>query len=140
MKILNKIELKNGIFIFLGISTYFLIIDFLGLTDNPFLKLFNIVFVIWGLNRTIRKKLKDGEVSFLANFSSILLTAFYGVALSVSGLAVYLLIFPPAQGVESLADSVLLAASSETHTFQYCLALFVEGFTSSAAGAAPACE
>lgn len=131
---MNKlsVEVKNGILIFLGISIYFFIIKLLGASDNHYLKLFNVVFVIWGLNRTIREQIKRGETKFLKNFSSAVLTAFVGVFLSVVGLGVYLGLIQPDVSIESLADSILMPASSTSGVGQYCLALFVEGFTSSA--------
>ena len=48
-------ELVNGFIIFIGIGLYFLLMEFLGLADMYFLRLFNILFVFYGTNKTLKK-------------------------------------------------------------------------------------
>ena len=58
-------ELTNGLLIFLGISLYFLIMNVLGLANLVYLRLFNILFVFYGVNRTIKMNLAEGNKNFV---------------------------------------------------------------------------
>lgn len=125
-------ELKNGVLIFLGITLYFTLIDLLGQSDNPFLRLFNGLFVIYGVNKTIKSRIQKGKTRYLNHLFSTTLTAFVGVGLSVLALGIYLAVFKPAGHIAILADSILMSATATTGIWEYCVSLFIEGFTSSA--------
>ena len=79
-------ELINGFIIFLGIGVYFLVVNAFGLADVTFLRLFNILFIVYGVNRTILSNLNDGKKDFLPGAVSAFATAFIGVVLSIVGL------------------------------------------------------
>ena len=52
-----KRELINGFIIFIGIAIYFFIIEFLGLSNQFYLRIFNILIVAFGINLTIKQNL-----------------------------------------------------------------------------------
>ncbi len=83
-------ELVNGLIIFLGIAIFFFIIDLLGLANNLYLKIFNVLFVFFGVNRTLKQNIDEGKNDYLKNLISAGLTAFIGVILSVIGLVIYI--------------------------------------------------
>ena len=104
-------ELTNGFLIFIGISSYFLIMNILGLADLVYLRLFNVLFVFFGVNRTIKMNLIEGEKNFVIDAISAMVTSVIGVALCVLGL----LIFSYTQGgdayVQSLSESFLFGGN-----------------------------
>ena len=63
-------ELTNGIIIFLGIGIYFLILDFLKLSDLFILRIFNILIVAYGVNRSIKSNQAEGIRGYYTNFIS----------------------------------------------------------------------
>lgn len=122
-----RIEWRNGIGIFFMIGSWFLILEWLGFSDQPLLRLFNIVFVAWGINRTIKQKLFTGEGKYLNNLSAAVLTAFIGVFMSISALGAYLSI--DVTQVNELASSPLISGESISIN-EYCFALWIEGIAS----------
>ena len=57
-------ELYNGVIIFIGIALYFALIEVLQLTDVFYLRLFNILFVFYGVNKTLESNYKEGKNNF----------------------------------------------------------------------------
>ena len=55
-----KRELINGFIIFIGIAVYFLIIEYLGLADEFYLRILNLAIVAFGINLTIKQNYEDG--------------------------------------------------------------------------------
>lgn len=118
-------ELVNGIIIFLGIGIYFLIMNSLGFADVTFLRLFNIVFVVYGVNRTIIANLVEGNKDFLPGAISAFATGFIGVVLSIVGLWVYGHMRGGDPVVETLARTFLVGENPPLST--YCVYLLFEG-------------
>ena len=79
-------ELVNGFIIFIGIGLYFLLMEFLGLADMYFLRLFNILFVFYGTNKTLKSNFAEGKTILASNAVSALFTSLSGVFLSIIGL------------------------------------------------------
>lgn len=123
-------ELYNGFLIFLGIGIYFLTMDFLGLSHIFFLRMLNILIVIFFLNKTIKANFLKGKVDYLENLVSLTLTSLFGVILSVAGLLMYI----SAQGgdlyLAKLSQNFLFGGGSPS-IYQYCIALLFEGIASS---------
>jgi hypothetical protein len=122
-------EFYNGGIIFLGISIFFLLMITFGLADVFYLRLFNTLFVLYGVNRTISMNIAEGKNVFISNVFSALITSLIGVALSVVGLAVY----SYAQGgdafVQNLSQTFLFGGNPSVATYSICL--FFEGVASS---------
>jgi hypothetical protein len=122
-------EFTNGFIIFLGISVYFLFINTIGFGDKAYLRLFNTVFVLYGVNRTISMNIAEGKKNFVSNAISAMKTSLVGVFLSVIGLLVYSYIQGGDAYVESLSKTFLFAGNPSIVT--YCICLLFEGIASS---------
>jgi hypothetical protein len=122
-------ELYNGIIIFLGIGIYFLLMNVLGLAHIIYLRALNVAFVIYGVNRTIKMNLSEGETNFVSNAVSAMTTSIIGVSLSILGL----LIFSYAKGgdayVKTLSETFMFGGNPSVPT--YCICLLFEGVASS---------
>lgn len=122
-------ELTNGVIIFIAIGIYFLAMNLLGLSNVFFLRLFNVVFIFYGVNRTIVTNLIDGNKDFLSNATSAFFTSFVGVFLSVFGLFVYSYVNGGDAFIKNLSRSFLFGGEPSINL--YCISLFIEGIASS---------
>ncbi len=122
-------ELTNGLLIFLGISMYFLIMNVLGLANLVYLRLFNILFVFYGVNRTIKMNLAEGNKNFVSDAASAMITSVIGVLLCVLGLLIYSYMQGGDSYVQSLSESFLFGGNPSINS--YCISLFFEGIASS---------
>lgn len=122
-------ELTNGFIIFLGISLYFLFIKAIGFGDKSYLRLFNIVFVLYGVNRTVKMNLSEGKNNFVSNGISALKTSLTGVVLSVFGLLIYSYINGGDAYIETLPKTFLFTGNPTIVDF--CISLLFEGVASS---------
>ena len=122
-------ELTNGLLIFLGISLYFLIMNVLGLANLVYLRLLNILFVFYGVNRTIKMNLAEGNKNFVSDAASAMITSVIGVLLCVLGLLIYSYIQGGDSYVQSLSESFLFGGNPSINS--YCISLFFEGIASS---------
>lgn len=75
-------EFINAIIIFAGISIYFLVIDFLGLSNILWLRMVNVLFVFYGVTRTLSSNIAEGKTGYVSNLLSAATTAFGGVFLA----------------------------------------------------------
>ena len=122
-------ELINGILIFLGIGLYFLIINALGHADLAYLRLLNIVFIFYGVNKTIRMNLLEGNTNFVKNAISAMTTCVVGIVLSIIGLLIFSYSYGGDSYIQSLSESFLFGGDPSINT--YCISLFFEGIASS---------
>ena len=124
--IMQRTDVKHGIFVFLMIGLFFLIIDALGLSHIDYLKLVNIIFVFIGVNWTLKNYAKKGG-NYLRLFSAGLVTALVGVGLSILGLFIYLEWILSSYNLADYSNTMI----PSTTLSQYILALFAEGLSSS---------
>jgi hypothetical protein len=122
-------EFFNGVTIFVGIGVYFLLMNALGLTDKFYLRLFNIVFVYYGVNKTIQTNVMEGQKTFILNVISAMKTSLIGVILSVIGLIAYSYLKGGDGYMESLSETFLFGGNPSVMTYSICL--FFEGIASS---------
>ena len=122
-------ELTNGLLIFLGISMYFLIMNVLGLANLVYLRLLNILFVFYGVNRTIKMNLAEGNKNFVSDAASAMITSIIGVLPCVLGLLIYSYMQGGDSYVQSLSESFLFGGNPSINS--YCISLFFEGIASS---------
>ena len=123
-------EFTNGFIIFLGISIYFLIIEFLGLSDRYLLRLFNIVFVIYGINRTLKANHSDRILGYNTNLLSGIITSLVGAILSVSSLLIYIEFKGGEPFLKKLSQGFIFGGG-ELSIEQYCIGLLFESVAAS---------
>lgn len=123
-------ELYNGILIFIGIGIYFLCMELLGLSDVFILRLFNIVIVIYFVNKTIKANYLAGKVEYLDNIISGTLTSLIGVVLSVAALLGYIALKGGDAYLAKLSQNFLFGGGNPS-MYQFCIGLFFEGIASS---------
>ncbi|SDW02599.1 hypothetical protein [Flavobacterium degerlachei] len=121
-------ELYNGVIIFIGIGLYFILMEILGLADLYYLRLFNVLFVFYGTNRTLKMNYEEGKTVFTSNATSALLTSLIGVFLSVIGLITYSYIQGGDAYLQSLSKTFLFGGSPSIMT--YSISLLFEGIVS----------
>lgn len=121
-------ELYNGFLIFVGIGLYFILMETLGLADKYYLRLFNILFVFYGTNRTLKSNFAEGKVVFFSNAISALLTSLIGVFLSVAGLIAVSYARGGDLYVKSLSETFLFGGNPSVMT--YTINVLFEGIVS----------
>jgi hypothetical protein len=124
-----KKEIKNGYFIFIAMGTYFLLMEFLGLAHLFYLRLFNIVFVLYAVNNTIQSRVAHGKKKFAPNVKAALVTSLVGVFLSITGLFIYSYMRGGDIYVQKLSESFLFGGQPSINI--YCFSLLFEGIASS---------
>src|SRR6187431_1260535 len=122
-------EVFNGATIFVGIGVYFLLMNALGFANVFYLRLLNIVFVYYGVNKTIQMNIAEGKKTFVSNAVSAMTTSLVGVVLSVIGLIGYSYMQGGDNYVQSLSETFLFGGNPSVET--YCFSLFFEGVASS---------
>jgi hypothetical protein len=124
-----KKEIKNGYFIFISIGTYFLLMEFLGLSDLFYLRLFNIVFIVYAVNDTLRSRIAHGKKNFVSNATAAMTTSVVGVFLSIVGLLIYSYMRGGEEYTHKLSETFLFGGHPSIN--MYCFTLFFEGIASS---------
>jgi len=122
-------EFHNGGIIFFTIGVYFLLMNALGFADVFYLRLFNVLFVFYGANRTIQMNLAAEKKNFVSNAVSVMMTSLIGIFLSILGLIIYSYIKGGDAYVQSLSETFLFGGNPSIITYSICL-LF-EGIASS---------
>lgn len=122
--------LINGFIIFIGIALFFALMEVLGLADQVYLRLVNFVFVIYGVNRTIKQNYKDHIDGYVTNISAAFFTAFASLVFSL----ISFLIYAQVQGGEAYIDKSVesFIFSGDPSLYQFAMGLFIEGVAASA--------
>ncbi len=121
-------EFYNGVIIFIGIALYFLLMEVLHLSNLFFLRLFNIVFIYYGVNRSLKTNFIEGKTNLADNAISALFTSLTGVFLSISGLVAYIYAKGGDEYIKTLSESLLFVGSPSVMT--YNISLLFEGIVS----------
>ena len=121
-------ELSNGVIIFIGIGLYFMLMEILGVANLYYLRLFNVLFVFYGTNRTLKMNYKEGKTIFVSNAVSALLTSIIGVALSIVGLITYSYMRGGDAYLQSLSKTFLFGG--DPSIMAYSISLLFEGIVS----------
>lgn len=122
-------EIINGVIIFIAISIYFLLMELLGLTHLFYLRFLNILFVFYGVNRTIKQNLEEGNKQFVSNAVSAMFTSVIGVVLSIIALVIYSYLQGGDAFVQSLSETFLFGGNPSIDA--YLISLLFEGVASS---------
>lgn len=123
-------EFTNGFFIFLGISIYFLIIEFLGYSDVFLLRMFNAVFVILGVNLTLQQNYKDKIIGYFTNLKSAIITSLIGAVFSVASLLAYISYNGGEAFLKTLSNGFIFGGG-DLSMYQYAIGLFFESAAAS---------
>ncbi|RVT79775.1 hypothetical protein EOD40_01310 [Flavobacterium sufflavum] len=122
-------EIINGFIIFIAISIYFLLMETLNLAHLFYLRFLNVLFVFYGVNRTIQMNLKENQKKFVSNAVSAMLTSIIGVILSIIGLVIYSYLQGGDAFVASLSETFLFGGNPTIDA--YSISLLFEGIASS---------
>jgi uncharacterized membrane protein YobD (UPF0266 family) len=95
--------------------------NLVGLSDVFYLRLFNTLFVLYGVNRTIMMNIHDGEVLLANNAKSAMKTSLIGVFLSIIGLIIFSYLQGGDQYVQSLSKTFLFGGNPSVMTYSICL-------------------
>lgn len=121
-------EIINGFLIFMGIGIFFLLVEFSGLSNLYYLRFFNILFVYYGTERTLKSNFAEGKILISQNAFSALYTALTGVFLSIIGLVAYSYLQGGDAYVQTLSKALLFGGNPSIMT--YSISLLFEGIVS----------
>lgn len=122
-------EIINGFIIFIAISIYFMLMQALNLSHLFYLRFLNIIFVFYGVNKTIKQNLNEGNKKFVFNAVSAMFTSVIGVVLSVIALVIYSYVQGGDVFLQSLSETFLFGGNPSIDT--YSISLLFEGVASS---------
>lgn len=125
-----KRELLNGFIIFIGIAIYFLLMEFLGLSDEFYLRIFNLVIVAFGVNLTIKQNYHDGLHGYNRNLVSGIITSMIGAILSVGSLFFYIQFRGGDEYLQTLSKGFLFGGGDLNISY-YAIGLLFESVASS---------
>lgn len=123
-------ELQNGIIIFLAIGIYFLLMEVLGLSDQPYLRVMNLFIVIYGVNRTLKANFKENLNGYFKNLMSGFITAMFGSVIGIVGLMIYIN-YKGGEAYLKMLSSDFLFGGGNPSVPQYCIGLFFESAAAS---------
>ncbi|OYX84770.1 MAG: hypothetical protein B7Y83_07075 [Flavobacteriales bacterium 32-34-25] len=122
-------EIVNGFIIFIAIAIYFLLMEALNLAHLFYLRFLNVIFVFYGVNKTIQQNLNEGKKKFISNAISALFTSVVGVILSIIALVLYSHLQGGDAFVKSLSEAFLFGGNPSIDL--YSISLLFEGIASS---------
>lgn len=114
-------EILNGFFIFLAIAVFFLLMEVLNLSHLFYLRLLNVLFIFYGVNRTLKMNIAQGKNSFVPTAVSAMVTSFTGVMLSVLALLIYSYAKGGDPYVKSLSQAFMFGGEPSVPTYTLCL-------------------
>lgn len=120
----------NGVIIFIGVALFFLLMELLHLQDQIYLRLVNFVFVIYGVNRTIRQNFNDHIDGYFANITAGILTALVSLALGIIGFVGYVEYRGGQEYLHSLASAYIFGGGDPS-LYQFVIGLVLEGAAAS---------
>ncbi len=126
-----KRELINGFIIYIGIAIYFLLIEYLGLADEFYLRILNLFIVGFGINLTIKQNYNDGIYGYFRNLISGFITSMIGAFLSVGSLLFYIQYKGGDEYLQTLSKGFLFGGGDLNISY-YCIGLLFESVASSA--------
>ena len=123
-------ELQNGIIIFLAIGIYFLLMEVLGLSDRPYLRVMNLFIVIFGVNRTLKANFKENVNGYFKNLMSGFITAMTGSLIGIIALMIYIN-YKGGEAYLKMLSSDFLFGGGNPSIPQYCIGLLFESAAAS---------
>jgi len=114
-------EILNGFYIFLGIAVFFLLLEVLNLAHLFYLRLLNVLFIFYGVNRSLKMNLAEGKNTFVPNAISAMVTSFTGVVISVLALLIYSYARGGDAYVKTLSAAFMFGGEPSVPTYTLCL-------------------
>lgn len=122
--------LINGFIIFTGIALFFLLMEGLNLADQVYLRLINFIFVIYGVNRTIKQNYKDHIDGYFTNLIAAIFTAVTSLVLGLISFAIYVEVMGGEPYLHSLKQAYVFGGG-EPSLYQFIIGLTIEGVAAS---------
>ncbi|MGQ2983449.1 hypothetical protein [Flavobacterium sp.] len=122
--------LINGLIIYIGIAAFFLVMEAAGLKDQIYLRLVNFIFVIYGVNRTIKGNFKDRLNGYFANLVSGIATALTSLVLGIISFVIYAEYRGGNEYLQSFPRSYVLGGG-EPEISEFIIGLALEGAAAS---------
>jgi hypothetical protein len=122
--------LINGIIIFVCIALFFLLMEVTHLSDQIYLRLVNFIFVIYGINRTIKLNFKDRIDGYFTNFIAAVLTGIVSLVLGLISFIAYVEYRGGEDYLRTFAESFIFGGGDPS-IYQFCIGLFLEGAAAS---------
>lgn len=124
-----KIIIQNTFLITLLIGGFFLLSKLLGLHENPYLRFFNLLFVVIGVRRAIVTNIElNKETNYITNLGLGLQTSAAAVILSIIGVIAYIEFLNP-EFLTTMNQSFLIGGNLSTA--EIFITLLIEGMASS---------
>lgn len=120
----------NGFLIYIGIALFFLLMEMVGLSDHVYLRLVNFIFVIWGVNKTIKSNFEDHTDGYFTNLVSAIFTALVSLALGVFSFIGYIEYKGGNEYLNKFEQSYIFGGG-EPSLYQFCFGLTLEGVAAS---------
>jgi len=125
----NKIIVKNALKIVLGIVLYFFAMKLLGLENVVELRFLNFLFVVWGVNSSIKNNIHENkETGYVGNLFLGVSTSVVAVIITVISLILYVTFISP-EFIIVLENSFLWGNNLSLQLIVF--ALLIEGIASS---------
>lgn len=87
---MNKIILSNSIKVYLLIVGFYFVMKLIGMSDILEFRMFNIFFVLWGVNNAIKTNIFENlDNSYLTNLSIGFSTSVFSVIAVIASMIVY---------------------------------------------------
>jgi hypothetical protein len=126
----NRNILRFGIYIFLSVTGFFLLMKMLHLDNSPDLRFLNILFVIGFSNALAKRNVLDNpENDYFEALGSIFAANALAVILSIVGFSIYVTAFDPLF-FEHTSGGILWGQNSDL--LQANASLFLEGIAGAA--------
>ncbi len=123
--------LINGIIIFIGIGAFFLIMEAIGHSNQTFLRLVNIIFVVFGVNRTIKGNFNAHIDGYFRNLTAAFLTTIVSLALSLLSFHIYLQFKGGEEYLPQLAQNFVFGGG-EPNLAEFTIGMAIEGIAAGA--------
>lgn len=120
----------NGLIIYVGIALFFLLMEVVGWSDQVYLRLFNFIFVIYGVNKTIKSNYEDHLGGYFANLVSGIFTALVSLILGIFSFIGYIEYKGGNDYLNHFSGSYIFGGG-EPSLYQFCSGLAIEGIAAS---------
>ncbi|KOS07321.1 hypothetical protein AM493_15705 [Flavobacterium akiainvivens] len=121
----------NALIIYVCIGVFFLIMDALNLTHIIYLRLVNFIFVIYGVNKTIKSNFHEGISGYFTNLGAAFATAFVSLVISLLSFMLYAEYQGGEEYLKNYASDYIFGGW-EPSPYQFGIGLFIEGLAACA--------
>lgn len=124
----NQQTIRTGIYSFIGIALFFLLMKLFGWEDIPYLRIFNLVIVVFMTNRLAKANfIENHDIEYSRAIASLFIANVITVVLSVFAFALYVKFIDRAFLV-NFGDTLWIGGANIR---EVAAALFLEGIAGS---------